>query len=464
MSPEAVSDREAVTATLDRWDAVQAEMAGLSFAALTPAEVLNIKDRLECGYRRQAAVDHRLTHQLTSQASPIDLGGKSWTDVLSTRLRISNREARRRIEEADDLGPRTAITGEPLEPRLPNAASAQARGDIGAEHVRIIRKFFADLPAHVDYQSRQLAEADLARIAAGFKPEELRQAADRLAALLDQDGTPPDDAERARKRFLTIGQQQADGMSPINGLLDPEARATLDAVLAKWAGPGMCNPDDQAPCVDGTPSQAHIDGDLRSQAQRNHDALKAMGRAVLASGQLGQHNGLPCTLIVSTTLQELESAAGHAVTGGGTLLPMSDVIRLASHSHHYLVVFDKHTGETLYLGRSKRLASAGQRIVLHAKDRGCSRPGCAVPGYGCQVHHAELDWGKGGLTNIDDLTFACGPDNRLVKEDGWRTRKRRDGRTEWIPPPHLDTGQTRVNDYHHPENYLLEDGDDPDGH
>ena len=27
-------------------------------------------------------------------------------------------------------------------------------------------------------------------------------------------------------------------------------------------------------------------------------------------------------------------------------------------------------------------------------------------------------------------------------------------------PPHLDTGQTRVNDYHHPENYLLpEDGD-----
>ena len=32
-------------------------------------------------------------------------------------------------------------------------------------------------------------------------------------------------------------------MSKINGLLDPEARATLDAVLAKWGAPGMCNPD-----------------------------------------------------------------------------------------------------------------------------------------------------------------------------------------------------------------------------
>ena len=30
----------------------------------------------------------------------------------------------------------------------------------------------------------------------------------------------------------------------------------------------------------------------------NHDAVKAMGRSVLASGELGQHNGLPCTIIV----------------------------------------------------------------------------------------------------------------------------------------------------------------------
>jgi hypothetical protein len=28
------------------------------------------------------------------------------------------------------------------------------------------------------------------------------------------------------------------------------------------------------------------------------------------------------------------------------------------------------------------------------------------------------------------------------------------------PPPHLDSGQSRVNDYHHPENYLLPDDDD----
>jgi hypothetical protein len=54
----------------------------------------------------------------------------------------------------------------------------------------------------------------------------------------------------------------------------------------------------------------------------------------LASGELGQHNGLPTTIIVTTTLHELEAATGKALTGGGTLLPMSDVIRMARHAHH----------------------------------------------------------------------------------------------------------------------------------
>jgi Domain of unknown function (DUF222) len=251
-------------------------------------------------------------------------------------------------------------------------------------------------------------------------------------------------------------------MSKVTGLLDPEARATFDAVLAKLAAPGMCNPDDETPCVDGQLSEESIQSDQRSQGQRSHDALKAASRAVLASGDLGQLNGLPVSVIVNTTLQELEAGSGQAVTAGGTLLPMRDVIRMASHAYHYLAIFDKHTKCTLYLGRTRRTASPAQRIVLHAKDRGCTPPGCTVPGYWCQVHHAVTDWGEGGETNIDDLTLACGPDNRVVKPGGWTTRKRKDGRTQWIPPPHLDDGQARFNKYHHPEEFLVKNDDEED--
>ena len=143
--------------------------------------------------------------------------------MLATKLRISKQEARRRVKQAELLGPRQAITGEPLAPTLANTAAAQARGQIGPEHVRIIEKFFDDLPSHIDGQTRDQAEADLARIAKGLGPTQFRAAADRLALLLNQDGEPPHDAERARRRYLTIEKQGVDGMSRIHGLLDPEA-------------------------------------------------------------------------------------------------------------------------------------------------------------------------------------------------------------------------------------------------
>ena len=156
---------------------------------------------------------------------------------------------------------------------------------------------------------------------------------------------------------------------------------------------------------------------------------------------MGQHNGLPASIVVTTTLQDLEAAAGRGLTGGGTILPMSDVIRLARHAHHYLAIFDK--GKALALYHTKRLASPGQRIVLYAKDRGCSSPGCTVPGYYCEVHHVT-DYAKCHTTDVNDLTFACGPHHRLLRPGGWITRKNAKGDTEWIPPPHLDHGPTHA--------------------
>ena len=95
---------------------------------------------------------------------------------------------------------------------------------------------------------------------------------------------------------------------------------------------------------------------------------------------------------MSTTLQELESGCGQAVTATGTLLPMPTVIKLASHAYRYLTIFDKPTGRALHLARTRRIASADQRIVLLARDCCCTRPGCTVAGAHCQVHHAVNDW------------------------------------------------------------------------
>ncbi len=225
----------------------------------------------------------------------------------------------------------------------------------------VIRRFCHRLPGWVDAKTRQDAEARLAKEGSQFRPEPLAGLADHLTDCLNPDGSYTDE-DRARRRGLTLGKQGPDGMSELRGWLTPEARATVEAVWAKLAAPGMSNPTDDTACVDGPPSQDAIEHDTRSPAQRNHDALTAALRALLASGTLGQHNGLPASIIVTTTLGELEAAAGKGLTGRGSILPMSDVIRLARHTRHYLAIFDK--GKALALYHTKRPASPGQRIVL----------------------------------------------------------------------------------------------------
>lgn len=353
--------------------AVDAFCAG-SFDELTAAEALAVLARLEVGQRRLASRGLGLIPAVTGQASPVQLGGTSYADVVSRRLHISKGAARRRIADAELLAPRRALTGEVLAPVLPNVAGALERGDAGEEHVRIIRQFFDRLPAVVDTPTREAAEAQLAVMATQFRPEQLRTGAERLMALLNPDGQFSD-ADRARRRGIVIGQQGFDGMSAISGLLDPQTRAYLDAVFSKLAAPGMCNPTDHTPLVDGEPADDAAERDTRTVAQRHHDALRAALRATLACAELGSHHGLPVTVIVTTTLTELEDTAGIATTD--------------------------------------------QRIVLHAKDRGCTHPGCPVPGYLCEVHHID-EWTHDGPTDIDNLTFACGPHHRLLNQ-GWVT-------------------------------------------
>jgi hypothetical protein len=444
------NSREEVVEVFDALEADFKRALDLRCDALTTPERLALLERCEMFRRWLPAIEHPLINELT-HVEASELGGKL-PAVLADRLRISRAEASRRVHEAADLGERRALNGEPLAPVLEATAAAQRNGEVGSGHVAVIRSFFHRLPDFVDVETRGKAEAQLARLAGEHRPDELAKLADKLTDCLNPDGDFTD-ADRARRRGLVIGRQDIDGMSPVSGWLTPEARATLDAVFAKLAAPGMCNPADQTPCISGTPSEAAIQGDTRSAGQRNHDALLAAARALLASGELGQHNGLPASIIVTTTLQELEAGAGKALTGGGTQLPMSDVIRLASHAHHYLAIFEH--GKALALYHTKRLASPAQRIVLHAKDRGCSAPGCSVPGYLCEVHHVT-PWAHDPVTDIDNLTLACGP-HHILADKGWTTRVNARGQTEWIPPAHLDRGQPRVNTFHHPAKLLQDD-------
>ena len=435
-----------VTAAFDALQAAEAAVRELDLDRLEPAVRLYLLAEEETSRRGRVAWSHDVIGGLAQQ-DPVDLGGPPH-QVIADCLRISYPEARRRIRDAQQLSPRLTLTGEQLPPELPATAVAWREGVLDAQHLRVIQNFVHDLPLDTPPAVIEQAERQLAGQAAHLRPDQLQKVADRATVLINPDGKFSD-ADRARQRGFAWSGQRRDKMSVGKLVASPELRANIDAWLAKFAAPGMCNPEDETPCTTGEPSDEAASNDHRTPAQRQHDALNALVRGQLGDPKLGQHNGLPVTVIVSTTLQELSSGAGQAVTGGGTALPMRDLIRMASHAYHYLAVFDKHSERPLYLGRTRRIASPDQRVVLYNKDRGCTAPGCDVPGYWSEVHHVD-DWAVGGKTDADKLTFACAANHKLVGK-GWRTRKLPNGRTEWIPPPHLDRGQKRTNDFHHPE-------------
>ncbi|AKK28053.1 HNH endonuclease signature motif containing protein [Mycobacterium sp. EPa45] len=433
-----------VDLVLEALDNAVESLAAVDLDVLAPPERFVVLERLEVARRRQVAMSHAVVARLEQFEGcppiPITLG-----DVL----RISPREAKRRIRDAEELAPRRALTGEPLPPLLPETSKAWHDGKLDGEHLRVVQKFFRDLPDHVPPTDVENAERTLAEHAVDLRPDQLEKIAHQLSLLLNPDGRFSDE-DRARKRgFVWCGGQQVDGMSVGRLIADPQLRCMLDAWFTKFAAPGVCNPADQTPTL--TPSEQVAERDLRSHGQRQHDALTALVRGQLGDPKLGQHNGLPVTVIATATVHDLQAKAGHAVTATGTLLPIPDLIRMASHSYHYLALFDGVDGRALWLGRTKRVASADQRIMLHGKERGCTRPGCDAPGYLTEVHHVD-EWAQGGLTNIDKLTLACPADHRLL-DQGWKTRKLANGDTEWIPPPQLPLA-AGTNTYHHPERLL----------
>jgi len=240
--------REEIVEVFDALDDDMDRLCELSFDVFTTPEGLRALERLERVARRLRSPQHALINQLGAQAGEEELGGKL-RSALADRLRITKAEAGRRIDEAADLGERRALTGESLAPQLTATAAAQREGLVGDGHVKVIRSFFAHVPAEVDPSTREAAEADLADKATGYRPDELAKYAQRIMDWLNPDGEFSDE-ERARKRGITIGKQEFDGMSRITGLVTPELRAAVEAMApasgryphASWPPRGCATP------------------------------------------------------------------------------------------------------------------------------------------------------------------------------------------------------------------------------
>jgi uncharacterized protein DUF222 len=447
--------RERFRVLHDQVDDAYAQMRQLSSDEVGNEFRVEMAERLEHQERTNRGLMYRMFAQIADPPDEVGLVG-AVIDSLWARLRIPRTEIKRRMKVGARIRERRQLTGPPLPPQLSLVAAAVEAGTIGEDHLRAITGAVDRLPSCVSADDRVEVEASLVREAAKNDADIVTKAGRRIDEIFNPDGDF-DEQDRARRRGLLLGRQGRDGMSRLDGYIDPETRASLEALTAA-VRPGRHLPD-------GAIAET---ADQRSVAQRRHDALKLGLKAAIASGGLGSHRGHPVTVIARTTLAELEQAA-HAVTnpavpmpppartGGTGVLPMRDLIRMAGQGAiHYLAVFDGHTERPLYLGRQTRIATADQRIICYLRDGGCTRPGCLTAGYDCEVHHSP-HWSPDGRTDADCLFFACPPDHKLITDGHYRTSIT-DGRLAWTN----GTTPPEVNHAHHPEELLRGNTDPPE--
>ena len=449
--------RERFRELADQVDAAYAEMRTLSSDGVGSEFRVESAERLETQERINRGLSYRMFGEV---ADPPDETAMAPIVVnsLAARLRIAPSEVKRRMKVAARIRPRRQLTGPALAPELPLVAAAVEAGTIGEDHLRVICRALDTLPSCVSQVDRDDVQASLVRQASKSDAEIVKAVARRIDEIFNPDGDY-DEADRARRRGVHLGAQGPDGMSRLTGLIDPETRAYVEAVAAA-VRPGRHLPD-------GTLAEV---ADERRGAQRCHDGIKLGLKTGIASGANGTHRGHPVTVIVRTTLAELNQAA-HAVTnpdipmpapartGGDTALPMRDLIRMGADGIHYLAVFDDHSERPLYLGRQHRIATTDQRIICYARDGGCTRPNCLAPGYHSEVHHSP-DWSPDGATDADKLFFACAPDHKLVTDGDYHTTVTDTGCLAWTD----GTKPPEINHAHHPEELLRGDTDPPYNH
>ncbi|WP_375491527.1 DUF222 domain-containing protein [uncultured Jatrophihabitans sp.] len=398
--------------------------------ALSSLELTGLLAEVEVQRRRLAAVDQRLVGAVHKRGVAGEYARGSSVDLLITLLRVAPGEAKARVEQALDMGPRHSLTGEPLGPVFPLVAAAQAAGEISAAHARAVTTSVYAIPPALATEAAPVAEQLLVKASRHCEPGLVARTGRELLARLNPDGVEPDDREAERRRDVTLRRRA--GRNLLTGEL-------TDANAAAW----------QAIIDALSASQAALDGqrDDRTAGQRRHDALLDAGLRLLHTGTLPAAGGTPVTVTVTMSAAQLTEATGYARTAHGELISADRLLDLAAEADIIPVVCNDAGGVLAY-GRAIRTATCAQRRALTARDGGCCFPGCTRPASWCQAHHV-IAWQHGGATDLNNLCLLCPYHHREFERRGW-TVEILDGMPQWIPPPWLDPERRPVrNTVHH---------------
>jgi hypothetical protein len=298
-------------------------------------------------------------------------------------------------------------------PTHPQFAAALSSGEISHEHIRVILGCVRKLPAAV----HEIAETELLTAAAAADPTSPARACRELRIRVGADDDAAAAAQRIYdNRWLTMATT-FDGMTHLEGMLDPESAATVAAAIAPLLA--RSGPEDE-----------------RTTNQSRADALVTLAAMALSAGTLPDHGGDRPQVIVTIPYTELRDgiAAGQFPTAtlNGQPLTPSAARRIACDAGIIPAVLGTDS-EILDLGRSRRIFGRAQRRAAALRDKGCVFPRCQAPLIRCQLHHVEF-WELSGPTDLNNSAYVCHFHHWLVHHRDWQiTRTHKAGSKSTAP-------------------------------
>ncbi|MFF5202459.1 DUF222 domain-containing protein [Micromonospora parva] len=405
-------------------EAAVADCLGAPVWALPEQDLVAALDAAHRLAQRLAAVQLVLVRELDGRGTARTQGASSTAVWLRDRLRLSIPAARRLVDLAGALDAGTSGVG-----------AALASGAITVEQARVISDTVRTVHTAAGAEAAEKAVGVLVEWAGQFEPALLRKLGSRVL-----DHVAPEVADAAaraaldtearradRDRHVTLSELR-DGRLRLSGNLDAEAAGLLRAALDPLTAPS--GPDDP-----------------RSPGQRRHDALADLCRLALRTGELPEHGGEPAQIVVTTSFDVLTRQLDAGTLDTGPRVTSEAVRRLACDAAILPAVLDG-SGQTLDVGRQRRLVTGPLRRALVLRDRGCAFPGCDRPPRWCDAHHIR-HWADGGSTSLANSVLLCAHHHRHLHHGDWTVRLGGDGHPEFVPPAWLDPDRLpRRNQYH----------------
>jgi len=335
-------------------------------------------------------------------------------------------------------------------PWLEPIATAIADARLSVEAGDTIARALGHPDSQVSAHQLANAAAQLVAEAVVLTLEQLAARARNARALLDLDGQPEQVAEREQalrdRRYLYLSRQ-ADGMTRLSGLLDPESAAVVreavdGATSPRRGGPRFVSPSEQE-------RAERITRDTRTTEQLALDALVDLvriGGDVAPTEVIGTR-----TPAVQVIVAERDLRAGRGlahIEGQTEPVNINTAHRHGCSSGVVPIVIDPR-GDVVALGRETRLYTRRQRVALAARDGGCRFPGCDRPPSWTEAHHI-IPWSEGGATDLSHGVLLCRHHHLLLHNNGWRFERRADqrggpaGDLVLIPPVTIDPEQRPI--------------------